>query len=125
MGRKKLLICNINFEDNQTLKDKLLNMFNTYNLINCFNESHVSPYREVINHPNVKMLLKDKELLDTLNSFFENDLNITYTSKKLFLHRNTLIYRIEKIKKMVELDIRKFENAIIIKNLMYVNEIIG
>ncbi len=125
MGRKKLLICNINFEDNQTLKDKLLNMFNTYNLINCFNESHVGPYREVINHPNVKMLLKDKELLDTLNSFFENDLNITYTSKKLFLHRNTLIYRIEKIKKMVELDIRKFENAIIIKNLMYVNEIIG
>lgn len=125
MGRKKLLICNITFEDNQSLKDKLINMFNTYSLINCFNESNVKPYKEVINHPNVKMLLKDKELLDTLNCFFENDLNITYTSKKLFLHRNTLIYRIEKIKKMVELDIRKFENAIIIKNLMYVNEIVG
>ena len=57
----------------------------------------------------------DRESLMTINSFFENNLNVSETSRKLFVHRNTLVYRLEKIKKLTGLDLREFEHAIIFK----------
>lgn len=57
----------------------------------------------------------DKETFATIYSFFENNLNVSETSKKLFIHRNTLVYRLEKIKRLTGLDLRKFEDAIIFK----------
>ena len=53
----------------------------------------------------------DKETIHTIKKFFENNLNISETSRKLFIHRNTLVYRLEKIKKLTGLDLRIFENA--------------
>ena len=47
--------------------------------------------------------------------FFENNLNVSETSRKLFVHRNTLVYRLEKIKKLTGLDLREFEDAIVFK----------
>ncbi|MPM74597.1 hypothetical protein SDC9_121585 [bioreactor metagenome] len=55
----------------------------------------------------------DKNLLHTGISFIENDLNISKTSSYLFLHRNTLIYRLEKIKEILGLDIKTFKDAFI------------
>ncbi len=57
----------------------------------------------------------DVETFSTIYSFFENNLNVSETSKKLFIHRNTLVYRLEKIKRLTGLDLRKFEDAIIFK----------
>lgn len=57
----------------------------------------------------------DAETFTTIYTFFSNNLNVSETSKKLFIHRNTLVYRLEKIKKLTGLDIRKFEDAIIFK----------
>ncbi|MCL2096576.1 MAG: helix-turn-helix domain-containing protein [Oscillospiraceae bacterium] len=57
----------------------------------------------------------DRELLITIQSFFENNLNVSETSRRLFVHRNTLVYRLEKIKKLTGLDLREFEHAIIFK----------
>jgi len=57
----------------------------------------------------------DRESLMTIQSFFENNLNVSETSRKLFVHRNTLVYRLEKIKKLTGLDLREFEHAIIFK----------
>lgn len=57
----------------------------------------------------------DKETFSTIYSFFENNLNVSETSKKLFIHRNTLVYRLEKIKRLTGLDLKKFEDAIIFK----------
>lgn len=57
----------------------------------------------------------DSETLFTIQKFFENNLNISETSRKLFVHRNTLVYRLEKIKKITGLDIREFDHAIIFK----------
>ena len=51
----------------------------------------------------------DQETLLTINKFFENNLNVSETSRKLFVHRNTLVYRLEKIKKITGLDLREFE----------------
>ncbi len=59
--------------------------------------------------------LLDNETLQTINKFFENNLNVSETSRKLFVHRNTLVYRLDKIKKITGLDIREFDNAITFK----------
>ncbi len=53
----------------------------------------------------------DEEALNTIHKFFENNLNVSETSRQLFVHRNTLVYRLEKIQKVTGLDIRVFEDA--------------
>jgi carbohydrate diacid regulator len=64
----------------------------------------------------------DEETMNTLNKFFENNLNISETSRQLFVHRNTLVYRIEKIQKSTGLDLRNFDDALTFKiALMVVN----
>ncbi|MGL5258971.1 MAG: PucR family transcriptional regulator [Lachnospiraceae bacterium] len=57
----------------------------------------------------------DEETLTTVNKFFENHLNVSETSRQLFIHRNTLVYRIEKLEKATGLDIRKFDDALTFK----------
>ncbi len=57
----------------------------------------------------------DEEELTTVFSFFENNLNISETARQLFLHRNTLVYRLEKIERKTGLDVRKFEDALTFK----------
>ena len=54
----------------------------------------------------------DEETLNTINKFFENNLNVSETSRQLFVHRNTLVYRIEKLEKSSGLDVRKFDDAL-------------
>jgi carbohydrate diacid regulator len=62
----------------------------------------------------------DEETLTTINKFFENNLNVSETSRQLFIHRNTLVYRIEKLQKATGLDIRTFEDAMTFKIAMMV-----
>ena len=57
----------------------------------------------------------DKETLQTIQVFFDNSLNVSETSRKLFVHRNTLVYRLEKIRKLTGLDLREFEHAVTFK----------
>ena len=57
----------------------------------------------------------DEETLNTINKFFENNLNVSETSRQLFIHRNTLVYRIEKLERSTGLDIRKFDDALTFK----------
>lgn len=57
----------------------------------------------------------DDETLSTINSFFENNLNVSETARQLFVHRNTLVYRLEKFEKSTGLDIRCFEDALIVR----------
>ncbi len=59
------------------------------------------------------------ETLETIRAFFQNDLNISTTARQLFIHRNTLLYRIEKIRKATGLDLRKFDDAVVFRMLMY------
>ena len=64
----------------------------------------------------------DSETLFTIQKFFENNLNVSETSRKLFIHRNTLVYRLEKIKKITGLDLREFDHAIVFKIALMVNK---
>jgi carbohydrate diacid regulator len=63
----------------------------------------------------------DQETIFTIKKFFENNLNVSETARKLFVHRNTLVYRLDKIKKLTGLDLRNFDQAIVFKVAMMVN----
>ena len=64
----------------------------------------------------------DRETLQTIHAFFDNNLNVSETSRKLFVHRNTLVYRLEKIKKLTGLDLREFDHAITFKVALMVKK---
>ena len=64
----------------------------------------------------------DRDTLITIQAFFENNLNVSETSRKLFVHRNTLVYRLEKIRKLTGLDLRQFEHAITFKVALMVKK---
>ena len=75
---------------------------------------------EVFKKESISVL--DSETIYTIQKFFENNLNVSETSRKLFVHRNTLVYRLDKIKKLTGLDLREFDDAIIFKVAMMVNK---
>ncbi len=64
----------------------------------------------------------DHETLFTIQKFFDNNLNVSETSRKLFVHRNTLVYRLEKIRKLTGLDLREFDDAIVFKVALMVKK---
>ena len=76
--------------------------------------------REVFKQESIDSL--DAETLFTIQRFFENNLNVSETSRGLFVHRNTLVYRLEKIKKLTGLDLRQFDHAIVFKVALMVRK---
>jgi carbohydrate diacid regulator len=66
--------------------------------------------------------LIDQETLATINTFFDNNLNVSETARQLFVHRNTLVYRMEKLEKVTGLDIRTFEDAMTFRIALMVSE---
>ena len=80
-------------------------------------ESSVNLIRRQILHPDAEKILTN-EMMETARAFFQNDLNLSTTARKLFIHRNTLLYRMDKIRKATGLDLRKFEDAVVFRFLM-------
>jgi carbohydrate diacid regulator len=76
--------------------------------------------REVFKKGGVEIL--DDETVFTIRAFFENSLNVSEASRKLFIHRNTLVYRLDKVEKLTGLDLRKFEDAIVFKVALMVSK---
>ncbi|MCL2071708.1 MAG: helix-turn-helix domain-containing protein [Oscillospiraceae bacterium] len=76
--------------------------------------------KEVFKKGSIESL--DTETHGTIQRFFENNLNVSETSRKLFVHRNTLVYRLDKIKKLTGLDLREFEDAIVFKIALMVKK---
>ncbi len=75
---------------------------------------------EVFKDNSLDML--DSEIIHTIQKFFENNLNVSETSRQLYVHRNTLVYRLDKIQKLTGLDLRKFDDALIFKFSMMVKK---
>jgi len=64
----------------------------------------------------------DEETLITVDKFFENNLNVSETARKLYIHRNTLVYRLDKLQKQTGLDLRNFDDAITFKITLMVGK---
>jgi len=89
-------------------------------VMGCLNPDEQASISEKFLTPEIISVMKDKELVECINAFFKNNLNISETSRNAFLHRNTLLYRIEKIHKITGLNIRNFEEAMSFKLLTIV-----
>jgi carbohydrate diacid regulator len=63
-------------------------------------------------------LFVESEMLSTLDTFFTLDCNVSETAKKLYIHRNTLLYRLDKLKQETGLDVRQFRDAVLVKIIL-------
>ena len=64
----------------------------------------------------------DQETILTIQKFFKHNLNVSETARELFVHRNTLVYRLDKIEKVTGLDLREFDQAVTFKVAMMVKK---
>jgi len=74
-------------------------------------------YSKILFTKEYKKLLSD-EMIRTINKFFENSLNLSETARQLFIHRNTLVYRLDKVQRIMGLDLRNFHDAVTFKIMM-------
>lgn len=88
-----------------------------YQLPTTLCESYLN---EILKRGTIDMI--DEETLFTIQKFFEYNLNVSEASRQLFIHRNTLLYRIEKVKKITGLDLKEFDQAITFKIALMVNK---
>ena len=113
-----------NLVNNGALKTVELNSKNDRELINIlFNLLPISALSELKNRvfdDNFVVIMKDADLVQSVNVLFENNLNLSETSKKTFLHRNTLLYRLNKIQKETGYDLKNFNDAMSFKLLMLI-----
>ena len=75
-------------------------------------EGKLGDYLSVLLDKEAKELLRDEEMVNTAEEFLENSLNVSETSRNLFMHRNTLMYRLDKIERVMGLNLRKFSDAV-------------
>ena len=75
-------------------------------------ESLLKKYLNILVDTDAKEILNDPEMLNTAEVFLENSLNVSETSRILYMHRNTLMYRLDKIEKVMGLNIRRFSDAV-------------
>lgn len=91
-------------------------------ILSNLDDNMMQSFSGMLANENVKKFFADKELVETATNFFRNDLNIISASKSLEVHRNTTIYRLEKIKKLLGLDIKKFEDAVTLQIIMHLQQ---
>ncbi len=92
-------------------------------LLQNFDEQSLGSVSNMLADSNTQKFFADPELLTTVEAVLKNNLNITKASKAASLHRNTLLYRLEKIKKMIGLDIRNFEDAVTLEILIILKKL--
>ena len=84
----------------------------------------LNEYLEILLDSSTKEIFTDDEMLNTAEEFLENSLNVSETSRKLYLHRNTLTYRLDKIEKGAGLNIRKFSDAVTFRLITILSKLV-
>lgn len=105
-----------------------VHFYKEYSLIEMLEElpkNKLNEYLSILSDPMAKEVFEDKEMLITAEEFLENSLNISETSRKMYLHRNTLTYRLDKIEKTTGLDLRKFSDALTFRIIMILSKLVG
>ena len=89
--------------------------FKEYILIKILEDipkSKLNEYLEILLDERARTIFTDQEMISTAEEFLDNNLNVSETSRKLYLHRNTLMYRLDKIEKLTGLNLRSFSDAV-------------
>ena len=102
----------------EKIKKECMTLLCNKTIFNNCSVDFLDKYRTLYSNKQVLAIVTNDELISTAQLFLKNNLNITLASKKGYMHRNTLIYRIDKIKRLIGLDIRNFEEAVVFENLV-------
>ena len=73
----------------------------------------------------IQEILEDEEMLNTAEAFLQNNLNVSETSRQMYMHRNTLLYRLDKIEKSTGLNVRQFADAVSFRVLTVMYKLLG
>lgn len=87
-------------------------------------EAKLSEYLSVLLEGDARELLKDEDMVNTAEEFLENSLNVSETSRNLYMHRNTLMYRLDKIERVTGLNLRKFSDAVTFRIITILNKLV-
>ena len=105
------------FRFHASFQRKILN-FNTARLRKVeLPENIAESYLRVLFSPRTEKVLS-KDIMDTIDTFFRKDLNLSDTARQLYIHRNTLVYRLDKVYRHTGLDLRKFDDAVTFRIFM-------
>lgn len=85
----------------------------------------LTEYLDILLDPEAKTIFQDEDMVNTAEEFFNNNLNVSETSRTLFMHRNTLMYRLDKIDRATGLNLRKFPDAITFRIITILYKILG
>lgn len=107
--------------DKDVLKQQLISQFGADQVMsNGYGSQSAS--KKLLNNKYVLKILLDEDLVNTAKLFLENNLSIAKASEAGFMHRNTLIYRLGVIERLIGLDIRKFNDAVVLNNIFVANK---
>lgn len=98
--------------------DNVKALFSTNNIVEASIEKQKFEFVKILSSDKILSILKDDEMMSTINAFFDNSLNISQTSKQAYMHRNTLIYRLEKVRKSTGLNLKNFDDSVIFANII-------
>lgn len=87
-------------------------------------ESKLGEYLSVLLEGDARELLKDEDMVNTAEEFLENSLNVSETSRNLYMHRNTLMYRLDKIERVTGLNLRKFSDAVTFRLITILHKLV-
>ena len=87
-------------------------------------EGKLAEHLSVLLEGEARELLKDTDMVNTAEEFLENSLNVSETSRKLYMHRNTLMYRLDKIERVTGLNLRKFSDAVTFRLITILNKLV-
>ena len=87
-------------------------------------ENKLNEYLSILLDNDAKELLKDEDMVNTAEEFLENSLNVSETSRNLYMHRNTLMYRLDKIERVMGLNLRKFSDAVTFRIITILNKLL-
>ena len=100
------------------------NEFMLYHILEELPEYKLNEFFRQLTNFTDKQIFSDEELIATAEEFLENSLNVSETARKLYLHRNTLTYRLDKIENETGLNIRKFSDAVIFRIIVLLKNLI-
>ncbi len=109
------------------MENSLVSTYKEYVLIKMLEDMPKYKLQEMLDvlvEPNAKKIFSDSDMLTTADEFFATSLNVSETARKLYMHRNTLMYRLDKIDRETGLDIRKFQDAVTFKIITLINKIL-
>ena len=105
------------------LKELCYKMFKTEKLLKN-TEDDFEQYIQFYKIKQIKNVVLNAEMISTVNSYFENGMNTSLASVAGYMHRNTMVYRLQKVKNVIGLDIRNFNDAVVYKNMLLYFEFI-